>query len=168
MGHSKQVENPVVCEGSHFEMGVAQGTQLRGLIVNLSRDIRNLEAFQLLRPKWMPYGLYLEIAKFQAKRTFRKLDRDYPDYIDRLRGIAQGSGQGVSIICLLNIFESILSDLTETTDVAPLGGCSAVALRGTKVESGGAVIARNFDYLPLIQSYYSLRRCRPKNGFRSL
>jgi hypothetical protein len=43
-----------------------------------------------------------------------------------------------------------------------------VAIRGNRSAVGEPVIARNFDYLPLVQPYYSLRETRPTRGLRSL
>jgi len=49
-----------------------------------------------------------------------------------------------------------------------LGACSAVAVRGARSATGEPIIARNFDYLPMIQPMYTFRDSRPTDGLRSL
>ena len=39
---------------------------------------------------------------------------------------------------------------------------------GKQNNLGPRIIARNFDYLPLVQPFYVLRESRPRDGFRSL
>ena len=41
-------------------------------------------------------------------------------------------------------------------------------MRGSRTADGAPVIARNFDYLPLVQPYYVTRESAPRDGFRSL
>jgi len=43
-----------------------------------------------------------------------------------------------------------------------------VAVRGERSATGEPVIARNFDYLPLVQPYHVVRESRPARGLRSL
>jgi hypothetical protein len=62
----------------------------------------------------------------------------------------------------------MLSDVNRCATVTTLGGCSAVAVRGSRSVTGEPMIARNFDYLPLVQPIYTLRESRPQSGFRSL
>src|SRR5205809_200922 len=48
------------------------------------------------------------------------------------------------------------------------GACSAIAVRGACSRTGEPIIARNFDYLPMVQPFYCLRDSRPGGGHRSL
>ncbi len=60
------------------------------------------------------------------------------------------------------------NDNTDESVTPGLGACSAVAVRGARSATGEAIIARNFDYLPLVMPYYTLRESRPRDGFRSI
>jgi hypothetical protein len=73
-----------------------------------------------------------------------------------------------SSLHLLNLLEAMISDLREQTSLPPIGGCSAMAISADASREGEPMIARNFDYLPLIQPFYILRDTRPEDGRRSL
>ena len=62
----------------------------------------------------------------------------------------------------------MLSDVSRCTVVPAFGACSAVAVRGRRSATGEPVIARNFDYLPVVQPLYTLRESRPHSGLRSI
>ncbi len=61
-----------------------------------------------------------------------------------------------------------MSSTRECTRAPPMACCSALAIRGPRSKDGQPAIARNFDYLPLVQPFYIVRDCHPEGGFRSL
>jgi hypothetical protein len=87
---------------------------------------------------------------------------------ERARGIAEGADMRPGSVQLLNLLEPLMADVADMTDVPPLGGCSAIALTGAGSATGEPMIARNFDYLPMIQPFYLMRDTRPAGGMRSL
>lgn len=96
------------------------------------------------------------------------LRQSHPTMLARLQGIAEGAGLALRSVCLMNAMEAFIGSAVERTVIPPLGACSALAIRGTRSRSGEPIIARNFDYLPLFQPFYTLRESRPQGGFRSL
>ncbi len=115
----------------------------------------------------MPYWTYRLFAERKAWDAFAKpLAGDFPQTTQRIAGIAEGSGIGLKPTALFNVLEPMLSSVGGCT--ACPGACSAVAVRGTRSATGEPIVARNFDYLPLIQPYYAIRESRPAEGFRSL
>jgi predicted choloylglycine hydrolase len=64
------------------------------------------------------------------------------------------------------VLEPMLSSAAEIT--APPAACSALAVRGARSATGEPVIARNFDYLPITQPFFTLREARPQHRFRSI
>jgi hypothetical protein len=72
------------------------------------------------------------------------------------------------LLYLVNALECLMASPRRCTVIPPLGACSAVAVRGRRSATGGALIARNFDYLPLVQPLYTLRESRPVGRYRSL
>src|SRR5262249_33672496 len=86
----------------------------------------------------------------------------------RLDAIAVGSGLPFRSLCLMNAMEALLGSVRGRTVPIPLGGCSALAVKGRMTADGTPVVAHNFDYVPVVAPFYMLRESRPANGFRSL
>ena len=117
----------------------------------------------------MPFPIYRWLAvRKGARMLLEPLRQQQPEMLKRLEGIAAGAGVRLSLLMLCNVLEPLLASVRGRYVTPPLGGCSAVAVRGKRSASGEPIIARNFDYLPLLQPLYSLRATRPTGGFRSL
>lgn len=158
-----------LCGGDPREMGFVQGQALRVKIDATRRCLRDLDAFRLVQPWWLPYPGFLALAERKAGRVLvPALECLDPGMLARLRGIAEGAGTSLGALCLLNSLEALLSTVQGRTEPVPLVACSAVAIRGSRSSTGEPMIARNFDYLPLVQPYYTMRESRPRGGFRSL
>src|SRR5213078_3611816 len=54
------------CSGDPREMGLTQGTGLREKILGAHQSLRNLEAFRLEQPWWLPYPFFLKLAERKA------------------------------------------------------------------------------------------------------
>ncbi len=161
---SKVVE--VVCQGSPKEMGLAQGAGVQNKIHAARQTLTKLEAFRLQQPRWLPYGVYRWLAEQKAWRFLDgPLCRDYPAMIQRLAGLAEGAGVRLKSIYLFNALEPLLSSVGGCT--ACPGACSAVAVRGRRSATGEPIVARNFDYLPLVQPHYLVRESRPQGKLRA-
>jgi hypothetical protein len=137
--------------------------------------LARLEAFRLMQPRWLPYPLYLRVAERRAYRALAATVAAHaPHAAERLAGLAEGARTRLESLYLLNGLEAFMCSLAGQTraDVPPSAAvataCSAVAVRGARSASGEPIIARNFDYLPLVQPFYILRECRPASGFRAL
>ena len=150
-------------------MGLTQGTELRGEILGTYHSLRRLEALRLEQPKWLPYPFFMRLAERKShKPLVAALRQSNPVMLARLEGIAEGARLPLRSICLMNAMEAFIGSLKGRTVLPPLGACSAVVVRGTRSRTGEPIIAKNFDYLPLLQPYYMLRESRPRGGFRSL
>ena len=156
----------IVCQGEPMEMGFAQGVGARKKIVAARQALASLEAFRLQQPRWLPYRMYRWLAGRHASRFVGGLALHCPTTRQRLEGIAQGANVGLNAICLFNALEPLLSSVGGCT--ACPGACSAVAMRGCRSATGEPVLARNFDYLPLVQPYYLVRGSRPRRKLRAL
>lgn len=150
-------------------MGQAQGTALRDRILTADSIIGEIETFRLRQPRWMPYPLFRRLAERKSLRSLQPaLAEQCPEMADRLEAMASAAGVRLETLYLMNALESVMSSTNEFSVIPPLGGCSAVAVRGSRSATGEPMIAHNFDYLPLVQPLYSIRNSRPANGFRSL
>lgn len=158
----------VVCSGSPWQMGRAQGAALAEAIRLARKDLAKLEPFRLTQPWWLPYGLYRGLAERRVRRVLElPLRRDHPRGAERLSGIAAGAGLSLEAAILLNSFEAFMSAAKDRCAPSP-GACSAVALRGSRTQNGEPVITRLFDYVKLVQPYFMIRDTRPEGRYRSL
>lgn len=157
---------PTVCEGTAFEMGQVQGQSLASTIRDVRNMLPNLEAFRLQQPRWMPYSVFRWIAERKSRAFLQPALAQHPEMLARIKGLQSGAGVSFANLCLLNSLETALSSLGDMT--VSLGGCSAMAVRGSRSATGKPIIAKNFDYLPLIQPLYSLRISGPADGHRVL
>jgi hypothetical protein len=153
-------------------MGRAQGEALRTNIHDALAAISHLEAFRLMAPRYLPLAWFRRLAERKAARFLRRAFRAVPiDAAARFRGIAEGAAiepQRLALCCLL---EAVLSDLAPIVTAGPNGlqaGCSAVAVTGASSASGSPVLAHNFDYMPMVQPFFFIRRSCPHGKLRSL
>lgn len=160
----------VICTGTPRDMGWAQGSMLRSKIRDAIQTCSSQESFRLDQPRWLPTAAYLWLAERKASRMLRSpLHRDAPEMLDRLVGISQGAGVRLGTMLLANAIEPFMSSVRERCEVhTSAAACSAIAVRGRRSASGSAMIARNFDYFPFIQPYFTLRDNRPSGGHRSI
>jgi hypothetical protein len=150
-------------------MGLAQGDAQRPKILAARSALVELESFRLEKPWWLPFHAFQRIAEWKAERILAlPLAKQYPRSSSRLLAIADGAGVRPGTIYLLNAIEALLSAVRGHVIVPPPGACSAVAVRGGRSATGEPIIAKNFDYLPLVQPFYMLRQSRPDSGFRSM
>ncbi len=157
------------CSGDPREMGLTQGTALRGKILGAHQILRHLEVLRLEQPWWLPYPLFLKLAERKAEKFLvPALQQSNPAVLARMQGIAEGAGLPLGSVCLMNAMEAFIGSVEGRTVAPPLGACSALAVRGTRSRTGEPIIARNFDMPPLLQPFFMLRESRPRDGFRSL
>lgn len=151
-------------------MGVAQGKALRERIHLGRRQLRRLEAFRMEQPWWLPFPLFRRLAERKvASLVGPGIANVYPEMQSRLQGMGRGAGVPLGSLLLLNGFEPLMASVEGRTNIPPMPeACSAVAIRGSRSANGQPMVAHNFDYLPIVQPFYSLRESRPAGGLRSL
>ena len=158
-----------VCCGDARQMGRTQGECLRAKIHQALSVLTELEAFRLLKPRWMTRRFFRAMAERKAGRFLdRGLTGVLPDTRERLLGMAEGAAVRPRSLYLLNAMEAVLSDLSRSCVVPAVAACSALAVTGKSSGTGEAILAHNFDYLPVIQPLYTLRESRPAGKLRSL
>ena len=160
---------PYTFGGSPAEMGFAQGRALGEKLHSMRDDmLRKAESFRLRQPRWLSFHGFRWLAEWKVSHLLsRSVTRDYPRMSERIEGIAEGAGLQPKNVLLFNALESLLSSMSGITS-SPGGACSAVAVRGRRSRTGEPMIARNFDYLPIVQPYYIVRQSRPKDRLHSI
>ncbi len=164
----RQEPEHLVCAGSFREMGFTQGQRLKEKIRQTMDVCLEDETFRLGRPWWLPTWLLIWMGKRRAARMLSKpLRRDFPEMHERLEGLSEGAGLDLRLAYFCNAFESILASVSDRATV-PLPACSAIAVRGSRSARGEPMIARNFDYVPVLRPFLVVREDRPRGRFRSL
>ena len=156
-----------VCRGNACELGLAQGQALRKKIHAARESLSQLETFRNRQPRWLPYVIYRWLAERKSRRFVQAaFAGERIEAYQRMEGLAEGASLPFRAVCLMNALEPVLSSVVDST--ASPGACSAVAVRGTRSATGEPILVRNFDYLPLVQPFYTIRDVRPEAGHRSL
>ncbi len=123
---------PIIeARGSHFEVGTQIGLQCQDQIHNM---LGNLHSDTIAGVTW-------EDMRRQSERYLETSKGVYPQYIEELNGIAQGSG-----VPFEDIFISMCEELWEPA--AWRGGCTDMAARGKATIDGSTLIAHTNDLLP--------------------
>ncbi len=158
-----------VCSGTDREMGFTQGQTLKAKIHGMWKSMAELEAFRMEQPAWLPYGLYLRLAASKAaKALLPALQQNHPSMLTRLEGISAGSGLPARGLCLMNAMEAMLASVQGRTVPASPGACSAIGIRATHATIQEPILAKNLDYIPLVEPFLVVRENRPARGLRSL
>src|SRR4029077_81427 len=73
----------LVCSGSHYDMGLAQGDQLKEKIHSAIQSCSQQPAFRLEQPWWLPHPAYVWLSEQKARRLLAvPLPRDNPTMHD--------------------------------------------------------------------------------------
>jgi hypothetical protein len=158
----------VVCSGDNIQMGRAQGERLSARIREGSTSLHRFESLQARKPRCLPFWVFQRLAERKTTEFLEAALGDVPWAQERLRAISQGSKVRYSALCLLNSIEPLLSSLGGCVATPAPQACSAVAVRGRRSSGGEPIIARNFDYPPIVQPYFIMRESRPAGGYRSI
>lgn len=164
----------VECCGDSRAMGQQQGEAFRENIHHAIAEIGRLEAFRLMKPRWMPIRLFRQLAERKALRFMKDAfhrDRGGRELELRFVGICEGAGLSESKIALCCLLEAVMSDLTGSSQPRPNGlqaGCSAIAVTGRASKDGNARVMHNFDHVPLVQQFFVVRRSKPTGKLKSV
>lgn len=80
----------------------------------------------------------------EAKKYIEHLSKNHPDYVDEMRGVADGAGKTLLDILALNVRTEITFGLfTLEKPTPPIDGCTSLAY---KVNNEDSVLAQNWDW----------------------
>jgi len=120
----------VEASGTHYEVGVSIGTQCR------EKVIRSLAKLRQHLPLGKTYDQMLEASQPYLAAT----QNAYPQYVEELKGIAEGSGEEFK-----DVFLMMCEELWET---AAWRGCTDMAARGKATLDGSTLVAHTNDLSP--------------------
>lgn len=123
--------------GTHREMGRQIGES------TVSQVIHSLEnAHILLAAAYEKLELTWEGARIQASKYIPFAQERYPQYVEELKGIAEGANVAFEDLAVLNAMEAV------TTDALHLDRCTSMAVNGDRTADGHVLAAHNEDWVP--------------------
>lgn len=123
--------------GSHRAMGRQIGEAAREQI---QHSIEN--AHVLIEAAYDSLELTWDGAMIQARKYLPFAEERYPQYVDELRGIAEGANIAFDDIVVLNAMEAV------TVDALHLTRCTSMAVNDERTADGHVLAAHNEDWIP--------------------
>ncbi len=123
--------------GSHREIGRQIGEacaeQVKHSIENASRLLS--ETYEQLQLNW-------EGATIQAHKYMPFAEERYPQYVEEMRGIAEGANVPYDDVAVVNAMEVV------TTDALHLTKCTSMAVNQSHTADKHVLVAHNEDWVP--------------------
>ena len=138
--------------GSHRQMGRQMGEACKDEVVHSIENAHVLveTAFKKLQLSW-------EGAKIQARKYIPFAEERYPQYIEELRGIAEGANAAFDDVCVVNVMEAV------TVDALHLTKCTSLAVNQERSQNGHVLLAHNEDWVPEDEQDVFLVEAHPQN-----
>jgi isopenicillin-N N-acyltransferase like protein len=123
--------------GTHLEMGRQIGEAARSQVQNSIANARILidAAYHDLELTW-------EGAKIQARKYLPFAEERYPQYVDEMRGTAEGANVSFDDVLVVNAMEAV------TMDALHLTRCTSMAVNDQRTADGHVLAAHNEDWVP--------------------
>ena len=139
--------------GSHYQMGCQYGEACRDQVAHSIDSARQLlaDAYSTLQLTWDGAGI-------QARKYLPFAEERYPQYVEEMKGIADGSGENFDAIAVINVMEAV------TMDALHLTKCTSMALSQERTTNGHVLIAHNEDWIPEDEPDLAIIRALPDKG----
>jgi isopenicillin-N N-acyltransferase-like protein len=123
--------------GSHREMGRQVGEARREQVQHSVANAHILidETYDQLELTW-------EGAQIQSRKYLPFAEERYLQYVDEMRGIAEGANVAFDDVVALNVMEAV------TMDALHLTRCTSVAVNEERTADGHVLAAHNEDWIP--------------------
>jgi isopenicillin-N N-acyltransferase-like protein len=124
-------------KGNHREMGRQIGE------ATVAQVVHSLEnAHILLAAAYEQLELTWDGARIQASKYMPFAQERYPQYVEELKGIAEGANVAFEDLAVLNAMEAV------TTDALHLDRCTSMAVNGERTADGHVLAAHSEDWVP--------------------
>src|SRR4030095_4039411 len=127
----------VEVSGTHREMGQQIGEARREQV---QHSVENAHA--LIYQSYDTLELSWDGAKIQARKYVPFAEERYAQYVDEMRGIAEGANVSFDDVMVVNAMEAV------TMDALHLTRCTSFAVNETRTADGHVLIAHNEDWVP--------------------
>ena len=142
----------IAVSGSHHEMGRQIGEACRQQVSKSVENARNLldESYDSLQLDWVG-------ALIQARKYLPFAEERYPQYVDELRGMAEGANVSFDDLTVVNAMEAV------TMDALHLVKCTSMAVNQEHTTNGTVLVAHNEDWVPEDEPDVYLVQARPQH-----
>ena len=123
--------------GTHRQMGSQIGEARRDQI---RHSVENGQV--MIDQTYNTLGLTWDGAKIQARKYLPFVDEHYPQYVEEMRGLAEGANVEFDNIVVLNAMEAM------TMDALHLTRCTSFAVNEQRTADGHVLAAHNEDWVP--------------------
>jgi isopenicillin-N N-acyltransferase-like protein len=147
---NKQSLPIVYVEGSHYDMGRQIGARREQVISHMLGVYRRYfeeEAEKIGIASW-------DEAILHARKYLPFAEESVPQYVEELRGIADGAHMDFNDLLVLNCVEAITQDALHT-------GCTSLAAAPEVTADGSLLVGHNEDWLPDDQDAVYLVHAKP-------
>jgi isopenicillin-N N-acyltransferase like protein len=136
--------------GAHYQMGCQMGEACRDQVQHSIANAHTLiaDAFEHLQLTW-------EGAQIQAKKYIPFAEERYPQYVEELKGIANGANVSFDDVAVVNGMEAV------TMDALHLTKCTSMAISPERSANGNTLVAHNEDWIPEDEADVFLIHARP-------
>jgi isopenicillin-N N-acyltransferase-like protein len=129
------------------QLGEARREQVRHSIENARLLIE--QSYSTLELTW-------DGAKIQSSKYLPFAEERYPQYVDEMRGIAEGANVTFDDVSVLNAMEAV------TMDALHLTRCTSFAVNETRTADGHVLAAHNEDWIPEDENDVYVISAKPK------
>jgi isopenicillin-N N-acyltransferase like protein len=139
--------------GTHREMGRQMGEATKKQVHHSLENARKLlaEAYTYLELTW-------EGAQIQARKYIPFAQERYPQFVEEMIGIAEGSGVPFDELAVLHAMEAV------TTDALHLTRCTSMAVNDDLTADGHVLMAHNEDWVPEDEDDVFVVHAKPKDA----
>jgi len=138
--------------GTHREMGRQIGEARREQV---QRSVDNARV--LIAQSYSALELTWEGAQIQSRKYLPFSEERYPQYVEEMRGIAEGANAAFDDIVALNAMEAV------TMDALHLTRCTSFAVNEQRTADGHVLAAHNEDWLPEDENDVYVISAKPKD-----
>jgi isopenicillin-N N-acyltransferase like protein len=138
--------------GTHREMGRQIGEACRKQVQHSVDNAHKLidESYPTLELTW-------DGAKIQARKYLPFAEERYAQYVDEMRGIAEGANVSFDDLMVVNAMEAV------TMDALHLTRCTSFAVNETRTADGHVLVAHNEDWVPEDENDVYVVSAKPKD-----
>jgi len=148
-GTKERSANLVVVGGSPYELGLQYGRKCR-------EPIR-----RGLKVGYSIIAFYNNLTRSQCITKVQPflgpLEREVPELVEEMKGIAKGSGVSYEDIAVLNFHGRDLA-----------GGCTMLHVGGELMKDGRSITAQTVDWTPALAPYYHIVHRQPDEGLETI
>ena len=138
--------------GTHREMGQQIGEAAR---VQVQHSVDN--AHVLIDQSYNTLELTWAGANIQARKYLPFAEERYSQYVDELRGIAEGANVSFDDLMVVNAMEAV------TMDALHLTRCTSFAVNEQRTADGHVLLAHNEDWIPEDENDVYVISARPND-----